>query len=217
MTSVQTRETAAHHQRRDVGRQIARVDPSEDLGDRAEACHRQRRPGGRQDRRLGRRRGRGQHRDDQDLVERRAEHRPAERAEDVIAVVLQEGGAGVGLGRCGHDHVDQHEQDRAHDRGPPWPVGAVLGFLVDADAAVPAPVDEHPQEDAVDQRGGAAVEGEGVEPVRLDVEAARIAEVHLGEGDRREQAERRDLRGEQEVLGARRELDADVADRRSSR
>ena len=128
-------------------------------------------------------------------------------------MVLQEGGARVCLGRRGHDHIDQHQQDRAHDCGTPWPVGAVLGFLVDADAAVPAPVDEHPEEDAVDQSGGAAVEGEGVEPVGLDVEAARIAEVNLGERDRREQAQCRDLGGEQEVLGASRELDADVADR----
>ncbi len=127
-------------------------------------------------------------------------------------MVLQEGGAGVGLGGGGHDHVDQDEQDRAHHRGPPRPVGAVLGLLVDADAAVPAPVDEHPEQDPVDQRRRAAVEGERVEPVRLDVEAARVAEVDLGEGDRREQAQRRDLGGQQEVLGARRELDPDVTD-----
>ena len=140
------------------------------------------------------------------------EHGAAEGAEDVVAVVLQERRAGVGLGRCGHHHVDQDEQDRAHDCGSPWPVGAVPGFLVDADAAVPAPIDEHSQEDAVHQRRCAAVERERVEPVRLDMEAARVAEVDLGERDGGEQRECRDLGGQQEVLGPRRELDADPAD-----
>ena len=63
-----------HHQGRESGSGSADGSRPNAFGIDLEAGHRERGTGGRQDRRLGRRRGRGQHRDDQELVERRAEH-----------------------------------------------------------------------------------------------------------------------------------------------
>ena len=78
LTSVrptyQTIESDGHPDRRDAGSQVLRVDAREPLRERAVRRHRQSRSCRGQDRRLRRRRRGRQHRDDQQLVERRAEH-----------------------------------------------------------------------------------------------------------------------------------------------
>ena len=213
MKRVQIREIDAHHDRRHVGGQVAGVDPAERFRDRPESRHRERRAGGRQDRRLGRGRGRGQHRDDQQLVERGAEDVVAQRAEHVFGVAGQEMGAVERLRRCGDDDVDQHQQDRAHHGRLAWAVGGVARLLIDADAAVPSPVDEDAEQHPADQRRAAPRQPEGREPVEADMDGAGHAgHVDLPQRDRREQAQREDLDRQEDELGAGRDLDPDVAD-----
>jgi len=71
-------------------------------------------------------RGGAEHGDDEQLVQRRAEDLVAQHAEDVVGVVGQELLAAVGLRREGDDHVDEHEQDRAHHGGSPRAGVAIL-------------------------------------------------------------------------------------------
>src|SRR5204862_155222 len=82
-------------ERRDVGRQEARVDASEHARERVLARHRERRSRRRQDRRLRRGGRRRQHGEDQELVERAPEDVAPEHAEHVVGVVGEELGPAV--------------------------------------------------------------------------------------------------------------------------
>src|SRR3954464_2316666 len=139
----------AHRDGRHRRRLEAWVDVAERLGQRAPPCHREASARRGQDRRLRGGSRRAQHRDDQQLVQRRAEDLAAQDAEHVVGVVDQQLLATVGLRGEGDHHIDQHEQDRAHHRRAPGTGVAVLGFLVDRHPAVPPPIDEDaPQEAA---------------------------------------------------------------------
>ena len=156
MSSVQTIETAPISMVETPGvRKRGWIRPNA-LGIARTRGHRQRRPRGRQDGRLGRGRRRGQHRDDQQLVER--------GAEDVGRRGAQARRPCCGAGSPGRAtpaprrRRPRRSASRIRCSSPPpcpGPFARVLGLLVDAHAAVPAPVDEHAEQDAVDQ--GAAV------------------------------------------------------------
>ena len=206
----------AHPDRRDARREVARMDLGERLRQRAVARHRERRARRRQDRRLRRGRRGGEHGDDQQLVPRRAEHVLAERAEHVVGVVVQEVDAVEGLRGERDDEVDREQQEGAHDRGAARRLGRVLGLLVDRDGGVPAPVDEDREQQPAAHRAE-RLDVERVEPAQRRVDApGRMAGPDLDERDDREEDEDHDLRAEQPPLGARRGLDADVADQRPS-
>ena len=149
-----------------------------------------------------------------ELVQRRAEHRATEVCEDVVLVPGKRLGAGEGLRRRRNHDVDQDQQDRAHDRGLAGAAGGVLGLLIDADPGVPAPVDEDPEQHAVDQSAAAAGETEGREPVQTDVQRLRrgSARVDLDQSHDREGGQRQHLHRQQDPLGGSRELDAHVTD-----
>jgi len=160
----------SHRNRRDVGRQIRFVDFAEHSVHGFPVSHRQRRPRRWEDRRLRGCRRRGQHADDQRLGQdpadgASAEHGFPERVENVFGVrfVGQEADAVKRLGARGDEQVDDEQQHRRDHRGLAGAVGGILGLLVDGDARIPAPVDEHPEQDPVEQV--AEVDGERVEPV----------------------------------------------------
>ena len=75
------------------------MDVAEAFRHRFGARHRERRSSRRQDRRLGRGGRRGEHGDDQELVQRRSEHFRAQGGEHVFLVCHQAFDADVGLRR----------------------------------------------------------------------------------------------------------------------
>ena len=99
----------------------------------------------------------------EELVPGRPEHVGAEAREHVVAVLLEEADAVVGLRGHGDERVDAEQHDRRDDRGLAGALGRVGRLLVDAHGRVPAPVDEDAEDQALRQR--AQREPEGVEPL----------------------------------------------------
>ena len=140
------------------------------------------------------------------------QHLLAERAEDVVGMVVQEADAVIRLRGERDDDVDPEEQEGADDGGPPRRPARVLRLLVHRDGRVPAPVDEDREQQPVRERAE-RLDVERVEPAprRMDG-AGRMPEVDAAERHDREHREDDDLRCEQEPLRLGRDLDADVAD-----
>ena len=164
----------AHGDRGHRGGHEPRVDRGERLGQRLVGRHRQRGPRGGQDRRLGGRGRRGQHHEQQQVVEDRAEAGRAEdraaldrehvaRVVDVAQAVARGLDAGEGLHGEDHQRVGDQQDEGGEDRGQAGRPGLVLGLLVDRDGGVPAPVDEDHQDDAAGERAEAG-DLERVEP-----------------------------------------------------
>src|ERR1039458_3175179 len=67
-----------------------------------------------------------------------------------------------GLRAGGDDQIDREQQERRYDGCLARALGRILGLLVDRHTRVPAPVDEHPEQDRDDQI--AELHREGIEP-----------------------------------------------------
>ena len=163
------------------------VDLRERLGQRLVGRHRQRGPGGGQDRGLGGRGRRGQHHQQQQVVEGRADAGRAENGaaldrQDVARVIDVAQAVARGLdareGLHGEDHqgVGDEQDEGGEDRGQAGRPGLVLGLLVDRDGGVPAPVDEDHQDDAAGERAEAG-DLERVEPGEARGAGVRAARV----------------------------------------
>ena len=122
------------------------------------------------------------------------------------------------LGRDRDDHVDADQDDRGGHRRDPRRPGRVLGLLVHGDEAVPAPVDEHGDEHAGDERARRA-DVERVQPAARDVHRIRrrVGSIDLDQRHCGEDRECDDLRREQVPLQAGGELDPDPTDDRHHR
>ena len=185
-------------------------------GKRLRARHRQRRARGRQDRRLSRRGRRREHRDDHDLAEQvEPKTEFGEQPEHVADCRRWRGSSGppYAIAAVETIDVDAEQDQRGDDRRLARDVLGVLGLLVDAHEAVPAPVDEDREQDAGGQRAR-RVDRERREPreLRVDRRRGRGADPDAGQRDDGEDRQRDDLGGEQPLLRLGVELDADDAD-----
>ena len=116
-----------------------------------------------------------------------------------------------GLGAGGDEQVDGDQQKRRDHRRPARPLAGILGLLVDRHARVPAPIQEQAEQHRHDQV--LEVHVEGVEPGDLRMNRVRrVAGVDLDQRGYREHREDHHLEAQQQLLDARGELDAAIAD-----
>ena len=185
------RDVPGYRERRDRGgreprRPEPRVNRGEHGGERTLPRHRERGARRRDDRRLRRRHRRRDDREDDELVPRRAEHVGRECTEDPFVVVVLGEQLEPRIRDHGRrdEHVRDDEDDGAHERSQPGRPGAVACLLGEVDRALPAPVDEDPEQECRDERRE-ALDRERREPVRLRPGRAvrRVAGVDLAERD----------------------------------
>ena len=200
-------------------RQEARVRLAEVGGHRVGPRHREHGAGGRQDGRLGRGQRRGQDGQDDQLVPRRAEDAGRQGTEDgvVVGELLRRSDAAERDHGGRGSQVGHEKDDRARDGGETGSAFAVLRLLRQVDRALPAPVDEHPDQETTYQ-GAGAIDREGREPGKLRDERAfrGRASVHPHQGHDGEQQERPDLGDDHDVLDAGGDLGAYNAEGRHS-
>ena len=205
---------------RDDRREEARADLAEGGRHRLGAGHRERGAGGGQDRRLGRGQGRDDHREQDEVAERVAEHAGRVGGEDPLVVfeLLGPGDALPGDQRGRHAEIGDEQQDGAEQAGQARGGDRALGLLVEVDGALPAPVDEDAEQQGAGQRP-AAGDLERVEPGErgIDRRGRPLAGEDLVESDPGEEQQRPDLEDHQPLLQAGGELGAEHADRRHHR